>query len=162
MQRKVTIFFLQILAFLLNFGGGVLIANCFCHWLPEVREGIEHRDIDTVLPLAEVIMCCGFFSICFLEEILHVFLQPHAEGSEKKKTMKGNSGKVGPASAEDDDDKKWKNHNGEEGAPEEGETLMKSKDRSAFHEVFSCYFFLLLLLLLLLLGLLPLPSFVLF
>ena len=27
------------LAFLLNFGGGVLIANCFCHWLPEVREG---------------------------------------------------------------------------------------------------------------------------
>ncbi len=137
MQRKVTIFFLQILAFLLNFGGGVLIANCFCHWLPEVREGIEHRDIDTVLPLAEVIMCCGFFSICFLEEILHVFLQPHAEGSEKKKkTKKGNSGKVGPASAGDDDDKKWKNHNGEEGAPEEGETLMKSKDRSDFHKVF--------------------------
>ena len=28
-----------ILAFLLNFGGGVLLANCFCHWLPEVREG---------------------------------------------------------------------------------------------------------------------------
>ena len=27
------------LAFLLNFGGGVLIANCFCHWLPEVRKG---------------------------------------------------------------------------------------------------------------------------
>ena len=29
----------KALAFLLNFGGGVLIANCFCHWLPEVREG---------------------------------------------------------------------------------------------------------------------------
>lgn len=27
------------LAVLLNFGGGVLIGNCFCHWLPEVREG---------------------------------------------------------------------------------------------------------------------------
>jgi hypothetical protein len=27
------------LAFLLNLGGGVLLANCFCHWLPEVREG---------------------------------------------------------------------------------------------------------------------------
>lgn len=26
-------------AFLLNFGGGALLANCFCHWLPEVREG---------------------------------------------------------------------------------------------------------------------------
>ena len=29
-----------ILAFLLNFGGGVLSANAFCHWLPENIEGI--------------------------------------------------------------------------------------------------------------------------
>ncbi len=29
----------QILSFLLNFAGGVLLANCFCHWLPEVVEG---------------------------------------------------------------------------------------------------------------------------
>ena len=35
------------LSFLLNLGGGVLIANCFCHWLPEVREGLEHKSIDT-------------------------------------------------------------------------------------------------------------------
>lgn len=28
----------RMLGFLLNFGGGVLIANCFCHWLPEVRK----------------------------------------------------------------------------------------------------------------------------
>ena len=28
-----------VIAFLLNFGGGVLSANAFCHWLPEVREG---------------------------------------------------------------------------------------------------------------------------
>ena len=28
-----------IFSFLLNFGGGVLFANCFCHWLPEIREG---------------------------------------------------------------------------------------------------------------------------
>ena len=33
------------LAFLLNLGGGVLMANCFCHWLPEVREGLD--DLDT-------------------------------------------------------------------------------------------------------------------
>ena len=31
-----------ILAFLLNFGGGVLTANAFCHWLPEVIEGNYH------------------------------------------------------------------------------------------------------------------------
>ena len=29
-----------VFSFLLNFGGGVLFANCFCHWLPEAREGI--------------------------------------------------------------------------------------------------------------------------
>ena len=28
-----------IMSFLLNFGGGVLTANAFCHWLPEAREG---------------------------------------------------------------------------------------------------------------------------
>lgn len=66
------------MSFLLNLGGGVLIANCFCHWLPEVREGLERRDdIDTFLPLAEVIMCSGFFFICGLEELLHHFLHPH-------------------------------------------------------------------------------------
>ena len=38
------------LSFLLNLGGGVLIANCFCHWLPEVREGLDgHKDLDTYL-----------------------------------------------------------------------------------------------------------------
>ena len=28
-----------VFSFLLNFGGGVLFANSFCHWLPEVNEG---------------------------------------------------------------------------------------------------------------------------
>ena len=28
-----------VFSFLLNFGGGALFANSFCHWLPEVREG---------------------------------------------------------------------------------------------------------------------------
>ena len=28
-------------------GGGVLLANCFCHWLPEVREGLQNTDIDS-------------------------------------------------------------------------------------------------------------------
>jgi len=78
------------LSFLLNLGGGVLIANCFCHWLPEVREGLEHKSIDTFLPLAEVIMCSGFFFICGLEELLHHFLHPHqtAESKVKKEIMK--------------------------------------------------------------------------
>ena len=39
--------------------------------------GIEAKNIDTVLPLAEVIMCLGFFSICLLEELLHHCVHPH-------------------------------------------------------------------------------------
>ena len=74
-----------ILSFLLNVGGGVLIANCFCHWLPEVREGIEGRNIHTFLPLAEVIMCAGFFFISALEEVLHHFLHPHKYPGAKVK-----------------------------------------------------------------------------
>jgi len=77
------------LSFLLNLGGGVLIANCFCHWLPEVREGLDgHKDLDTFLPLAEVIMCVGFFLISGLEELLHHFLHPH---QTKVKDLKMNS-----------------------------------------------------------------------
>lgn len=95
----------KILAFLLNFGGGVLLANCFCHWLPEVREGngkkvcqntlgkihllslsspgFDAADVDSVLPLAEIIMCIGFFFICFLEVIIHSLLTPHGKSKSK-------------------------------------------------------------------------------
>ena len=31
----------QILAFLMNFGGGVLFGLSLCHWLPETREGTK-------------------------------------------------------------------------------------------------------------------------
>ena len=33
-----------LLASLLSLGGGVLLANSFCHWLPEVREGLQSVD----------------------------------------------------------------------------------------------------------------------
>merc|ERR1711962_694106 len=64
----------SILSFLLNLGGGVLLANCFCHWLPEVREGLTDTDIDSVLPLAEVMMCSGFLVVMAVEVSLqHCF-----------------------------------------------------------------------------------------
>ena len=49
-----------------------------------VFPGIEHKSIDTVLPLAEVIMCIGFFSICILEELLHHCLHPHKSTDKQK------------------------------------------------------------------------------
>eukprot|EP00093_Oithona_nana_P001951 01951.XXX_8277_9475_1 [CDS] Oithona nana genome sequencing. len=72
-----------VFAFLLNFGGGVLFANCFCHWLPEVREAIEGFDIDSNLPLPEVIVSLGFFMISFLEELIHHFVHPHQKKTDE-------------------------------------------------------------------------------
>jgi len=92
-----------VLSFLLNIGGGVLLANCFCHWLPEVREGLE--GIDTILPLAEVIMICGFFFISGLEEILHHFLHPHRTPEERQRQE--NYGTVGES---EEDNNKEKEH----------------------------------------------------
>ena len=72
-----------VFAFLLNFGGGVLFANCFCHWLPEVREAIEGFDIDSNLPLPEVIVSLGFFMVSFLEELIHHFVHPHQKKTDE-------------------------------------------------------------------------------
>jgi len=92
-----------ILAFLLNIGGGVLLANTFCHLLPEVREGLE--GIDSFLPLAEVIMICGFFFISSLEEVLHHFLHPHRSAEERERQE--NYGTVGQS---DEDHRKENEH----------------------------------------------------
>lgn len=64
------------LSCLLNFGGGVLLANSFCHWLPEVRQGLRRYKDTSVffsahIPSAEIIMVSGFFLVHFLEEMLH-------------------------------------------------------------------------------------------
>jgi hypothetical protein len=45
MKTFTNVVFLYVI--LLGTGGGVLLANCFCHWLPEVREGLQNTDIDT-------------------------------------------------------------------------------------------------------------------
>ena len=34
----------RVLAFLMNFGGGVLVGLSLCHWLPETRESKMHTD----------------------------------------------------------------------------------------------------------------------
>ncbi|XP_037077629.1 zinc transporter ZIP2-like [Pollicipes pollicipes] len=50
-------------------GGGVLLATVFAHMLPEVREAVEKALGKLEFPLAEVLVCCGLFSIYLLEEL---------------------------------------------------------------------------------------------
>ena len=63
----------------LCFGGGVLLATCFIHMIPEVRESLEavKRSGSSVIPrntsfpLAELFICCGFFLVYVIEEVAH-------------------------------------------------------------------------------------------
>jgi len=67
---------------LLCFGGGVLLATCLLHMLPEIRENFEHAKIlhhpHDELALAEIIMMIGFFFIYFIEEFVFAVCKPGA------------------------------------------------------------------------------------
>ncbi|CAH2045475.1 unnamed protein product, partial [Iphiclides podalirius] len=69
----------QLVVGLLSFGGGVLFATTFMHLLPEVDENIQLLQENGELPhmpiyLASLIMCCGFFMMYLVEELVHVYI----------------------------------------------------------------------------------------
>lgn len=73
----------------LSFGGGVLLATTFLHLLPEVRETIESLQHDgempsTSFPLAEMLMCVGFFVIYAVSEVVHGYIRRHNKAVQLK------------------------------------------------------------------------------
>ena len=56
---------------------------CIIHIFIILFSGIEHKNIETKIPIAEVVTCAGFLFVCFLEELIHHFVHPH-----KKSTIK--------------------------------------------------------------------------
>lgn len=69
----------MIISMLLAFGGGVLLATTFQHLLPEVRATINelqnaHLMAETSFPLPEFLMCIGFFTIYFVSELVHTYI----------------------------------------------------------------------------------------
>lgn len=69
----------MIISMLLAFGGGVLLATTFLHLLPEVRTTInelQNADLiaETPFPLPEFLMCIGFFTIYFVSELVHTYI----------------------------------------------------------------------------------------
>ncbi|XP_059609736.1 zinc transporter ZIP1-like [Phlebotomus argentipes] len=70
----------RIIGALLCFGGGVLLATTFLHLLPEVSHNLTALQADGLLPefpvsAAELLMCAGFFLMCFVEEVVHVVMR---------------------------------------------------------------------------------------
>lgn len=75
-----------IVSLLLAFGGGVLLCTTFMHLLPEVKENIEELQESGQLPefpfhFAELLMCIGFFTMYFVEELVHLYLNKRNKSS---------------------------------------------------------------------------------
>lgn len=60
----------------LCFGGGVLLSSFMLHMIPEVRESLSILNLDTDFPLSEFIVCCGFFLVYILEEMVQSVTRP--------------------------------------------------------------------------------------
>ncbi|XP_017103842.2 zinc transporter ZIP1 [Drosophila bipectinata] len=81
---------------LLYFGGGVLLATTFLHLLPEVQEVVEQlKECEIIgelsFPLAELLMCCGFFLMYFIEEALHTYVHHHQKDEAGAAFERGHS-----------------------------------------------------------------------
>ena len=93
----------NIMKIFMFFGGGILLATCFCHLIPEVREDwnnylkykkeheenhsksddeLESHDHNHSLPHVELSVCFGFFVIYLLEELIHTFVGHHHQTDE--------------------------------------------------------------------------------
>lgn len=81
---------------LLYFGGGVLLATTFLHLLPEVQEVVEQlQECDIIgklsFPLAELLMCCGFFLMYFIEEAMHTYVHRYHQDGASAAFERGHS-----------------------------------------------------------------------
>lgn len=70
----------------LSFGGGVLLATCFVHLIPEVRANLPTVLWGKHFPLAEMVVCMGFFLVYFVEESVKHFVKKHKKRSKAKTT----------------------------------------------------------------------------
>lgn len=57
----------------MDFSGGILLATCFIHMIPEVRAHLVHTMDHYNFPYAETLVCIGFFIVFVIEEsVKHV------------------------------------------------------------------------------------------
>ncbi|XP_068208699.1 zinc transporter ZIP1-like [Palaemon carinicauda] len=77
----------------LCFGAGVLMSIVFLHMLPETQESFDYAMEMGYLghshyPLAEVVICLGFFIVYFIEETVHSCIDRYHERKRKARDMR--------------------------------------------------------------------------
>ena len=59
----------------------------FLNHICTIFSGIERKNIETKIPIAEVVTCAGFLFVCFLEELIHHFVHPHKKSTKAQKNV---------------------------------------------------------------------------
>lgn len=81
-----------------SFGGGVLLATCFLHMIPEVHHAIhileEYHHTSITYPVSQLIICFGFFMVYFVEELAHFFISKLPGQTEENKVTPVSNGHV--------------------------------------------------------------------
>lgn len=96
LRKSANCFYDRLVSLLLCFGGGVLLFTTFLHLLPEIRETFADLEANRRIPpirrifgvqLSEIVVCCGFFFVYAVEEIVHFLLdrahRVHSDGSDE-------------------------------------------------------------------------------
>lgn len=78
-----------VISLLMFFGGGVLLATCFLHMMPEVRASFSSAALQTQLPVPELIFIGGFFLVYLLEEAVHGIIHRRRANKAKTKSTVG-------------------------------------------------------------------------
>lgn len=79
----------KYISILLGFGAGVLLCTTFLHLLPEVSENIKQLQNDNILSeykfhMAELLMCLGFFTMYFIDELIHIWIHYRQHKQEQQ------------------------------------------------------------------------------
>lgn len=94
----------------LSLGGGVLLATCFAHLIPEVRETLT-TNLDNKhhhYPFTELIVCIGFFLVYFVEESVKHFVKRHRKRCKARnakhcdRLLQWTNGQLGAIKSTDD------------------------------------------------------------
>lgn len=78
----------KCISVLVFFGGGVMLATCFLHMMPEVQEGFNEALPDIHLPIAQIVFVAGFFLVYMMEDIVHALIDKRKAAKRKRKNKK--------------------------------------------------------------------------
>lgn len=69
----------------MDFSGGILLATCFIHMIPEVREHLlKTLGTKYVFPYTETLVCIGFFIVYVIEELVNHMVAGKSHTHSKK------------------------------------------------------------------------------